>query len=185
MMRRQEIGEVALRIMGLFAAFYGVVYVLLAVILPWTQEDIVAAADAGVIHLRGNVVRGLVGGGLYLVGGAVLIVLARPISRRLAGAADEPAGEGPFDLLSPQGFRFVLKIIGIYLLILAITSAANCASELARWWRFSAHVPWISIHLFDLIGKLLVAAYLIRGAKWLTRFAWGRESVVMRHGNDD
>ena len=65
-------------------------------------------------------------------------------------------------IVSPEGFRFCLKLIGIFVLTAGVARL----------------VAWNSDGIIASAVTLAVAFYLIFGGGWLTRFAWGKATAA-------
>ena len=94
-----------------------------------------------------------------LVVGILLALLAGRLADWLVRRSVSLAGtDVDFRIVSPEGFRFCLKLVGITLLVSGVET-------LMQW-------SWPRV----IAGALTLApaVYLIRGGGWLTRFAWGK-----------
>jgi hypothetical protein len=94
-----------------------------------------------------------------LVVGILLVLLAGRLADWLVRRSVSLAGtDVDFRIVSPEGFRFCLKLVGITLLVSGVET-------LMQW-------SWPRVIAGAL--TLALAVYLIRGGGWLTRFAWGK-----------
>jgi hypothetical protein len=94
-----------------------------------------------------------------LVVGILLVLMARRIAdwivRRSASLA---TADVDLRIVSPEGFRFCLKLVGIAVLIQGVATL----------------VKWDTANIIAGALVLALGIYLIRGGGWLTRFAWGK-----------
>jgi hypothetical protein len=156
-MKMRDAAEVTLSVVG-------VIHIVNAVLdapnLVRFFQFYTASSQAGEPYGVSDLLRGAAGFIANLVAGILLVLLARRIAdwltRHCASSAD---ADVELRIVSPEGFRFCLKFVGIIWLIRAVPM-------LVRW-----HNPGIAI---EGVPVLALALYLIFGGKWLTRFAFGK-----------
>ena len=180
-MKREEIVEVFLKLLGLL----GLVYAALRVsILIWAWQIELAPAPKGMVKVHPA-------GGFFmsqfvtlltcLVGGILLLCLARRIAGWLVGRAPfEAEGETQFKIVSREGFRFCLGLLGVYVLFRAapVLASAFVAGSL-RTRLYSR--PYLEIDWIKLTGaavQLALGIYLLRGGNYLVRLAWGKQQTL-------
>ena len=99
-----------------------------------------------------------------LVVGILLVLLAGRIADWLVRRCGSPAtADVDLRIVSPEGFRFCLKLVGISVLIAGVARL----------------VEWDAGHLVAGALTLALGLYLVRGGGWLTRFAWGKEDPTL------
>ena len=97
-----------------------------------------------------------------LVVGILLVLLAGRLADWLVRRSVSLAGtDVDLRIVSPEGFRFCLKLVGISLLVSGVATL----------------VEWGWPHVIAGALTLALAIYLIRGGGWLTRFAWGKAAA--------
>ncbi len=118
---------------------------------------------------------------VYLAGGVLVLWYARRIADWLV--RDDEAISPPeveLKLLSPEGFRFCLKLIGVYALFRACGTAGAGWRTRAMGTDVAKPVGFVPFLLPLLPGALVLglAMYLLRGGEWVTRFALGRDGRI-------
>ena len=118
---------------------------------------------------------------VYLVGGILLLCFARWIARWLVGGAPFETGEGvQFEIVSREGFRFCLSLLGVYVLFRAAPALASAFVAGSLRTRLYS-LPYLEIDWIKLTGaavQLALGIYLLRGGNFLVRLAWGKEQAL-------
>ena len=179
-MKREDIVRLTLKLLGLYALVRASLTIP-TLIYHWISLR--AAVEAGVptTYFKAAFPSSAALAVMYLAGGVALLAYAKRIGGWLTRndhAAAVPEARG--SLISVSGFRFCVRLLGIYAFFLA-------APKLARIFHLHSSEPFSAIHISWNWPELTTAAlqvafglYLLRGGKWLVRFAWGAEEKAQR-----
>jgi hypothetical protein len=157
-MKMRDAAEVTLSVMGVFRIAYAVLGApsLAYALYMYFADEQRRMAFGG---MKPMLVRNFGEVAANLVVGILLVLLAGRIADWLARrCVSAGAADLELRIVSPEGFRFCLKLVGISVLVTGVATL----------------VEWDWAHVIAGALTLALGIYLIRGGGWLTRFAWGK-----------
>jgi len=151
-MKMRDAAEVTLSVMGV----YRIVQAALATPnLAWPAYQCFAYG----IPDSKALLRDFGGFAADLACGVLLLLLAGRIADWLARrSATVAAADVDLRIVSPEGFRFCLKLVGIFVIIAGVATL----------------VGWDAAHFVAGALTLAVGLHLLLDGEWITRIAWGR-----------
>jgi hypothetical protein len=176
-MKMRDAAEITMGIMGLIRIVYAVCdapRLIFAAFTYFARTATAATPSASAdlemmtFQVRITLQRSLADFLANLVCGIILVLLARRIAGWLTRtSAQLAAADVELRIVSPEGFRFCLKLVGIL-------SLATVLPFLVQWPIPGPGMPGIAITIIGGAVALALPIYLVFGGKWLARIAWGK-----------
>ncbi len=159
-MKMRDAAEVTLSILGVYRIVQAAVQTPSLAYVLYTNFGYMGQTASFTTTLRLLISSGTFAANLVV--GILLVLLAGRLADWLVRRSVSLAGtDVDLRIVSPEGFRFCLKLVGISLLVSGVATL----------------VEWGWPHVIAGALTLALAIYLIRGGGWLTRFAWGKAAA--------
>ena len=188
-MKRRDIIEVVVKLFGVLGLVYGSSSVLILLhqigFMAGKSTSGFADSHAMVLAIGLRCIGYLSFGSLMVLCGSRIAHWIDQLGKREEDTTDQGPEEN-WTVVSRKGFRFCLRLLGVYVLLGAVPDIAECLYQLylcmevmpdiISLWQ---EVPWLQLAL-----RFAIGIYLLRGGELIVRIAWREKLLPNPFPND-